>query len=282
VRRCVSSQRGVLRTLAAAAFMCLLSIGGHASAEDVYATAKKDVIVAADFRVRVSAALLLGRSKDLTARGPLERGLGDPHPAVRSASAAALNALNDKDAVPALERQLLAESSESVKSQIRTSLEHLKGTGTTVVGASYVVQLGTMKNSTAVRGDALAQVLRKATREKASSIPKTVVADVGDAATVKAATDRKVPVLALDGTVLKLTQGMNGQAVTYQAQVEFSLRRVSDQTLKGLLTGSATSMDSVRSMGNQARMAELQDQAVEAAVESALRGADITMSLALK
>jgi hypothetical protein len=260
--------------------VCLLAIG-HASAEDVFATAKKDVIVAQDFRVRVSAALLLGKSKDPTSRGPLERGLTDAHPAVRSASAAALNALGEKDAIPALERQLAADSSESVKSQIRTSLEHLRAPVLSVVGMSYVVQLGSMKNSTAVRGDALAQVLRKATKEKASTIPKTVVADFGDVATVKAATDKKVPVLALDGTVLKLTQGTSGQAVTCQAQVEFSLRRVSDQTLKGLLTGSATSMDSVRALGNQARIAELQDQAVEAAVESALRGADVSMALAL-
>src|SRR6185436_367181 len=110
-----------------------------------------------DFRVRVSSALLLGRSKDPTARGPLERGLADPHPAVRSASAAALNALGEKDAIPALERQLVAESSESVKSQIRTSLERLKAPVVSMVGASYVVQLGSMKNSTSVRGDALAQ-----------------------------------------------------------------------------------------------------------------------------
>lgn len=274
-------RRGVVRTLATCwALVCLLAIG-HASAEDIYSTAKKDVIVAQDFRVRVSSALLLGKSRDASARAPLERALGDAHPAVRSASAAALNALGEKDAIPALERQLAAESSESVKSQIRTSLEHLKGGSASVVGASYVVQLGSMKNSTSIRGDALAQVLRKATKERASSIPKTVVADAGDAAMLKAASDRKVPVLALDGTVLKLTQGTSGQAMTCQAQVEFSLRRVSDQTLKGLLTGSATAMDSVRAAGNQARVAELQDQAVEAAVESALRGADVSMALAL-
>lgn len=255
-------------------------MGSHASAEDVYATAKKDIVAAQDFRVRVSSALLLGKSRDATARGPLEKGLQDPHPAVRSASAAGLNALGDKDAVPALERQLASEGSESVKSQIRTSIEHLKGSMGSVIGASFVVQLGTMKNSTAVRGDALAQVLRRATKEKAGSIPKTVATE--DPAVVKAATDRKVPVLALDGVVLKITEGRNAQAITCQAQVEFSLRRVSDQSLKGLLTGSATSMDSIRSAGNQARLNELQDQAVEAAVESALRGADVSMQLAIK
>lgn len=275
-------RRGVVRSLAiCSALVCLLAVG-NATAENVYQTAKKDVVAAADFRVRVSAALLLGKSKDASSRGPLEQALGDAHPAVRSAAAAGLQALGEKDAVPALERRLATDPSDAVKSQIKTALQHLKDNAPTVTGASYLVQLGTMKNATTVRGDALALVLRKATKEKAATIPKTVVADATDGATLKAALDKKVPVLALDGTVLKLTQGTSGQAITCQAQVEFSLRRVSDQTLKGLLTGSATSMDSVRAAGNQQRIAELQDQAVEAAVESALQSADVTMKLALR
>jgi hypothetical protein len=147
---------------------------------------------------------------------------------------------------------------------------------------SYVVAIGTMKNSTTVRGEALAAVLRNATKQKASSMPKVAVADVGDALVMKQAFEKKVPVLALDGVVLKISQGQNGNLVTLQAQVEFSLRRVSDQSLKGLLSGSATAMDSVRAIGNQARMAELQDQAIAGAVESALRNADVSMTLALK
>ena len=260
----------------------ILLCAPHASAQDVYASAKRDIITHEDFRVRVSAALLLGKSRDPNARGPLERALVDPHPAVRTASAAGLGALGDKLAIAALERQLASDASDSVKSQVRTSLERLKGPPPpSLVGVAYLVQLGTMKNSTPVRGEALAGILRQATKQKAGTFPKVAVADATDAVIFRQAMDKKVPVLALDGTILKLAQGTSGQLVTLQAQVEFSLRRVSDQTLKGLLTGSATAMDSVRNMGNLARMSELQDQAVEAAVESALRGADKSLALAL-
>jgi len=253
-----------------------------AAAEDVYTTAKRDIITHEDFRVRVSAALLLGKSHDASARAPLERALSDSSPAVRIAAAAALGALGEKEAVSALEQQASKEPSESVKSQIKTSIERLKAPATpSLAGASYLVQLGTMKNSTSVRGEALAQVLHQATKTKASAIPKVVVAEASDAAVLKEATTKKLPVLALDGTVLKITQGTSGQAITCQAQVEFSLRRVSDQSLKGLLTGSATSMDSTRALGDQQRIAQLQNQAVEAAVDSALHNADKTMALAL-
>jgi hypothetical protein len=274
---------------AVAVLVCALSVE-HARADDPYANAKRDVIAAQDFRVRVAAALALGKSKDTSgARPALEKALGDGHPAVRSAAAAGLGALGDKDAIPALERQLSSDASDSVKSQIRTSLERLKGGGAAAAGAQpvslagvqIVVQLGTMRNSTSVRGEQLAQVLRSATKSKAQSIPHVAVAEVGDAALLKQAVDKKVPVVALDGAVLKLAQGQSGQTVTFQAQVEYSLRRVSDQSLKGLLTGSASAYDSSRGL-SQTRVAELQDQAVQAAVESALRGADKSMQLAIR
>jgi hypothetical protein len=67
--------------------------------------------------------------------------------------------------------------------------------------------------------------------------------------------------------------------MSFQAQVEFSLRKVADQSLRGLLSGSATAMGSG---GGQQRIAELQDQAVEAAVESALHNADKSLALAAR
>lgn len=285
-----ATRKGTLRRVvcAVAVLVCALS-AEHARADDPYANAKRDVIAAQDFRVRVAAALALGKSKDTSgARPPLEKALGDGHPAVRSAAAAGLGALGDKDAIPALERQLSSDASDSVKSQIRTSLERLKGGGAaagaqpvSLAGVQIVVQLGTMRNSTSVRGEQLAQVLRSATKSKAQAIPHVAVAEVGDAALLKQAVDKKVPVVALDGAVLKLAQGQSGQTVTFQAQVEYSLRRVSDQSLKGLLTGSASAYDSSRGL-SQTRVAELQDQAVQAAVESALRGADKSMQLAIR
>lgn len=279
----------VRRALGAAAVVVVCAlVSDHVRADDAYATARRDVVGAQDFRVRVASALALGRSRDPASRAPLERALGDGHPAVRSAAAAALGALGESSAIPAMERQLASDPSESVRSQLRTSLGRLKGTpdARAVVpslnGVRFVVELGAMRNSTGVRGADLAQVLRAATRIQTQGIARVAVAEAGDVALLKQAAEKKIPVVALDGTILELLQARRGETTTFHARVEYSLRRVSDQTLKGLLTGSASTFGSTRALTNQKRMSELQDQAVQGAAESALRGADKSVALAVR
>jgi hypothetical protein len=53
--------------------------------------------------------------------------------------------------------------------------------------------------------------------------------------------------------------------------VEFTVRR--DQTLRGTLTGAATTQASGPAMSDEERR-QLQDDAVEGAVQSAMRGAE--------
>ena len=55
----------------------------------------RELAEASDFRVRVSAALVLGHTRPDGAREALEEALGDGHPAVRVAVARALGTLGD-------------------------------------------------------------------------------------------------------------------------------------------------------------------------------------------
>ena len=55
----------------------------------------RDLAIGTDFRLRVAAALSLGKSKSAGARPALEKALGDPNPAVRAAAAAGLGASGD-------------------------------------------------------------------------------------------------------------------------------------------------------------------------------------------
>ena len=50
--------------------------------------------------------------------------------------------------------------------------------------------------------------------------------------------------------------------------------------IKGKLTGGATTIDSIAVLSDAARVKELEDQAVQGAVESAMRGAPSGMALA--
>ena len=59
------------------------------------------------------------------------------------------------------------------------------------------------------------------------------------------------------------------------------MRRVPQQTLKGTLSGGATAIEPVRTI-TATRLAELEDQTLGSAVESAMRGADRGLALAAK
>jgi HEAT repeat protein len=248
-------------------------------AQDV-GSALRDVGSSDDFRVRANAAALLGRARPRGAREVLERALNDAHPLVRTAAAVALASLGDSTSVPALERQMARESSPGAKAQMKSSIESLKRGGTAMQRARFVVLLGNMKNNSGVRGDALADFLLHAARSRARMVPGVIVTDGKDAGLLRDAADKHVPVLMLDGSINGITQGREDKSVTFRAQVEFSLRK--NQELKGRLTGAATSFGSLQVLGDQARVAELQNDAVDGAVQSALRGADVGLSLASK
>ena len=119
---------------AARAWSCALALGltlagtalaPPAAAQDT-ATAIRELADSNDFRVRVTAALVLGRTKPPGAREPLERALSDAHPAVRIAATTALGALGDQDSLPALERRLRTEPSPGVVAQLRVTIDNFR------------------------------------------------------------------------------------------------------------------------------------------------------------
>jgi hypothetical protein len=265
----------------------LIGLGGGrvSKAQD----ARRDVISADDYRVRVTAALALGKTKPPEARALLERALGDPHPTVRAAAAAALGAVGDPGAVAALERHLSSEGAPAVQTQLRSAINALKGGGAGAATAAgggrgrWIVQIGHIKNLTTVRGDQLGDVMRQSANERAREIPgAVVVADVPSALSL--AQQQHIPVLVLDGSLTRMAQRPDpgSNQVAFSAAVEFSLRKIPEQVLKASLSGAATSIGTKSSLVNASRVNALQDQAVDGAVQSALRGADRGMEAAAK
>lgn len=253
------------------------------------AGALRDLTQSSDFRVRVSAALYLGRTRPAGAREALEHSLGDPHPAVRVAAANALAQLGDSAAIGALARRESVEPSASVKAQLQSSIEQLRRghdaapaggdapSGRTLpADVKYVVRLGQMRNPSGVRGDDLKRVLQNAARSRARSIRSGAVVEA-DAGLLAQAAQRHLPVLTLDGSVMQVTEARVEGSVQVQARVEFAVRR--EQTLKGTLSGAATTFGSGQTISDQGRR-QLEDDAVDGAVQSALRGADQGLTIA--
>jgi hypothetical protein len=232
-----------------------------------------------DFRVRVTAALTIARTKPPNARAKLEHALDDTHPAVRAAAAAALGTLGDPAAIPTLERKAGGESSGSVKSQMLASVATLhRGaaaasataapSGVTMSNAKYVLQLGAMRNNTAVHNEQIGSVMRSSAKSRAAGLTGAVVMDGTDPVIVRQAAAKKIPILTLDGQLTVLQQTAARSGVSFQAQVEFSVKKFPEQSLQGTMRGAATTT------GDPRRTDELQFQAVDGAVESAMRQAD--------
>jgi hypothetical protein len=259
--------------LRATLIVAALTLSGHSVAQD------RELADSPDFRVRVQAALRLGRM-GVSSRADLENGLRDAHPAVRVACAASLGTIGDPAAIPALERAMKSESYATVKSAMKETIDKLRSsanvksaspdTPTSLAGARYVVQLGLMKNISGMRGDDLDGVMRQAARAKAGTIKGALVVDGSDPNVVKRATEKRIPVLQVDGNLTKLTQvvGSDGSTVI-SAKVDMSIRKLPGQTLKGTVSGNASGSNGSTHTTDRG-LQELQNRVVGGAVESAM------------
>jgi hypothetical protein len=270
----------------------VLTVAGSFAAPapaDESSSAIRDLADSSDFRIRVSAALVLGRSRPPGARDALEHALGDPHPAVRIAVVTALGAIADPDSLAPLERRLRSEPSPGVVAQLRSTIDALRrgparapddGSDSDSLSSNvrYVVKLGTMRSNATARGVDLRAILHDATRTRAKELKDAAVLE-GDSPLFAVATRRHLPVVTLDGNVTQLLESRVANSVTVQAHVEFTVRR--DQTLRGTLSGGATTSGSGATLTEEDRR-HLEDEAIDGAVQSALRGADQGLMIAAR
>jgi hypothetical protein len=260
------------------------SVARTAVADDKNST-MHELAEASDFRVRVSAALVLGHTRPAGAREALEQALADGHPAVRVAAARSLGELGDPAALTALRQRLAVDSSPSVTAQIRLAIAQLRrvggsdqasadGSGRRLApGVRYVVEIGMMHNRSDVsgeRGEELERLLGEAARAHARSMSGVAVVD-GDGSFRQQAAERHVPIVTLDGNLTQITESRVGGGTQVRVGVEFAVRR--GQTLKGTVSGAATTFDPGSEISPEARR-KLEADAVAAAVRSALRGAE--------
>lgn len=251
--------------------LAALTLSGHSMAQG------RGLSNASDFRVRVQAALRLGKVGGPAARAQLERGLSDAHPAVRVACAAALGKIGDKRSIPALQHAARRESYASVKTAMREAVKKLKKGahheapgGAGLAHAKYVVSLGNMRNRSGVRVKGLDEVMRQAAHARAGAIRGAYVVDKADASVLQRASKRHIPVLLLDGNLTRLTSRAHNGTVIVSARVDMSIRKIPQQTLKGMVSGNASASDDARSARKS--IAALRSRAVGGAVESAMAG----------
>lgn len=273
------------RTLVRLGIVAALLLGAAPSsvAQDDSASFR-DLAIGTDFRLRVAAALSLGKSKSAGARPALEKALGDPNPAVRAAAAAGLGAVGDPAATVALRAALARETTPNVQAQIESTIKRLGAGATSKATASkprFLVALGRLENRSSVSAPEVATALLAATRTKMGAIPGIeILAEGADASA--AGKSRNLPAFTVDGSLTELAKKQSRSGVSYSARVEYLIRKMPEQSLKGTMSGNAQAQADTKEIHGQTELSQLQIDAVSGAIDSALRGASPALEAAAR
>lgn len=220
-----------------------------------------------DFRVRVQAALQLGKSMSPQAFAPLVAALDDANASVRAAAVAALESLGDVRAIEPLREHRL-DRSEAVRKQIKSSLAELEAQAQSTPKPKVLVKLGMMKNGTGVKSKRIESDLAQASRQKLNELPGVKVLVDGDDGSGK-----KTPVVMVTGSIEQLRASREGSSIVYTAKVEYVLHTMPEQSIAAKVSGSASAQASEQEASDHARSAQLRKEVLEAAIASALRRA---------
>jgi hypothetical protein len=256
------------RALGLALFALLLSASSAALSAPPLSDLLQKLARGPDFRVRVSAALQLGKTKSAIARSALETALDDENAAVRAAAAAALKVIGDPTAISALARHE-NDGSAAVRSQIKTTLAALRDSGSakSTEKPEVQVQVGKIGSGAPTTGAMLDDVARTS-KEKLRELPGVAIVDDGGDRP-----RRDVPLVMVTGRVKKLEQSREGSNVVCSAAIEFVLHKMPGQTIKGVVSGSAKASGSAEEIYDARTLADLKRSALEAAIDSAVRRA---------
>ncbi len=218
-----------------------------------------------DFRVRVQAALQLGKSMDPAAFAPLVAGLDDENASVRAAAVAALESLGDMRAIVPLREHRL-DRSDAVRKQIKASLSELEAQG--LPKPKLLVKIGIMRNGSGVKSKRIESDLAQASRQKLGELPGVKVLVEGDDGA-----GRKTPIVMVTGSVEQLAASREGSAIVYTAKVEYVVHTMPEQSIAAKVSGSASAQASEQEANDQIKSAQLRKDVLEAAIASALRRA---------
>ena len=229
-----------LRPTLLSAFICAVFFGAtSARAASAKVTALASKLSDSDFRVRTSAALALGASKDADAVRPLCSALSDSTEVVRQSAAAALKKLSEPDAVACLEARENAESATAVHTQIRAALTYLRALPEpSNPRAKYYVALGPVSTTGDMAKDALEDALRGTAKGRLKQYGTFQLAGKTETAAQSGATIKKRKLKGFYLTVNVRSSKVPGgtRFVTSVAMFTYP-----GKSLKGTVSGAAVS-----------------------------------------
>lgn len=193
------------------------------------------------YKVRVQAALVLGKLLDKRAVPALIQALKDENESVRGVAATSLGRIGDKSAANAL-LSATNDSSEFVRTQAKKALE-LVSAGPSMAlpppraGAKYYVSIGFQ--SAGKVGPQYTEVVRTALAKELQKLP-SVTLNVGGEATKSALSAKHLQGYFVDGTILRLTASPMGGQQQIDCDIKAYVATWPDKSIKAMTTQGAS------------------------------------------
>lgn len=250
-----------------------------AAAKDTGIESLTSKLSSGDFRMQVQAALILGKTGDARALHALSAGLTDKSVAVRAACAAALGTLGDPAALPAL-RRASDDKSSAVKRRILSTISGLEKRARDQIKERQVAKVLVKFDPVRARTDSPEAVgaAAHASRLAIDGVPEVAVLNASEDPQVASKRFNR-PVIVVRASLSKLSATMNGSSTTVEASVEFLVENFPSRSMVGTLSGNASVSSEVGSASDRIK---LQEEAVGAAVSSALRGSGQALLAAVR
>jgi hypothetical protein len=156
------------------------------------------------YKVRVQAALVLGKLGDRRAIRALTQALKDGNESVRGVAATALGKIGDRDVSDAL-LHAMNDPSEFVRTQAKKALELVRETGGSDLvqprtGAKFYLSIGFGGKG----GNSYEQIVRSALVRELQKLPSVTLSIEGGEPTPKMLQSRRMQGFVVDGTIQRL------------------------------------------------------------------------------
>lgn len=235
--------------------VALLLIAAAPASADRIDDLTRTLMQDASYKVRVQAALVLGKLNDRRAVPALMQALHDENETVRGVAATSLGRIGDKSAANALQVSATSDASEFVRSQARKALELVAGGGAMVAappkaGARFYVAIDF---SSAGKGGAeYGKLVRDALAKELQKLPTVTLSVSGSGKPSRdLLASKHLQGFVVDGTIQRLSSTPSGGTQTIDCDLKafvatFPERSIKMMTQEGasLQTGSGPSEES--------------------------------------
>jgi hypothetical protein len=232
-------RRRILLPLFAAVLVVVL---GRVAAADKIDDLTKSLLQDSSYKVRVQAALVLGKLKDRRAVPALKQALRDENATVRGTAAASLGLIGDPSARDALEGAA-QDVDGFVKGQAQKALAALGAGGPKPSsgggrGAKFYLAIGFSSGGKA--GPEAAQMVRDALARELQKLPQVTLSIGAGEPSASALQQRKLQGFMVDGTIQRLSAVMSGGGAQIDCDLKAFVATYPGKSIKMMTTEGAS------------------------------------------